>query len=132
MAIVQDWLPPTRENYETLVFIWQFLYPIVSPSTARPCKNHLFQELTSLPQLGSLQWIIKWYGMGKTSVRSPLNIPGRIAWMTMEAPGFLTLVYIMKTLPLQHGIDDLPWQNRVLGGLFVRPIPSLQPSLFSS
>lgn len=31
MAIVQDWLPPTRENYETLVFIWQFLYPIVSP-----------------------------------------------------------------------------------------------------
>lgn len=29
MAIVQDWLPPTRENYETLVFIWQFLYPIV-------------------------------------------------------------------------------------------------------
>ncbi|KAJ3472062.1 hypothetical protein NLG97_g11321 [Lecanicillium saksenae] len=96
MAIVQDWLPPTRENYETLVFIWQFLYPFI----------------------GSLQWVIKWYGMGKTSVKSPFNIPGRIAWMGMEAPGFLTLLYIMNTLPQQHGIHDLPWQNRVLGGLF--------------
>lgn len=32
MAIVQDWLPPTRENYETLIFIWQFLYPFVRHS----------------------------------------------------------------------------------------------------
>lgn len=67
-----------------------------------------------------MQWVIKWYGMGKTSVASSkLNIPGRIAWLTMECPGFMTLLYIMKTLPLQHGIDDLPWQNRVLAGLFV-------------
>ncbi|KAM3506705.1 hypothetical protein MY11210_007442 [Beauveria gryllotalpidicola] len=114
MAIVQGWLPPTRENYETLVFIWQFLYPI----------------------LGSLQWVIKWYGMGKTSVQSPFNIPGRVAWMTMEAPGFLTLLYVMNTLPQEHGIDDLPWQNRVLAGLFVihyinRAIlfPLMQPSM---
>jgi 3-oxo-5-alpha-steroid 4-dehydrogenase 1 len=28
-------------------------------------------------------------------------------------------LYIMKTLPKIHGIDDLPWQNRVLAGLFV-------------
>lgn len=82
-----------------------------------------FFTFFSSAQIGSMQWIIKWYGMGKTSVRSPLNIPGRIAWMTMEAPGFLTLVYIMNTLPQQHGIHDLPWQNRVLGGLFVRPPP---------
>lgn len=67
-----------------------------------------------------MQWVIKWYGMGKTSVESRFNIPGRIAWMTMEAPGFLTLLYIMNTMPEQHGITDLPWQNRVLGGLFVR------------
>ena len=33
----------------------------------------------------------------------------------------MTLLYIMKTLPAMHGIDDLPWQNRVLAGLFVRP-----------
>ncbi|OAA78614.1 steroid 5 alpha-reductase [Akanthomyces lecanii RCEF 1005] len=90
MAIVQDWLPPTRENYETLV-----------------------------PPFRSMQWVIKWYGMGKTSVRSPLNIPGRIAWMTMEAPGFLTLVYIMNTLPQQHGIHDLPWPPFFLPALFM-------------
>ncbi|KAM3542027.1 hypothetical protein ARSEF1564_005059 [Beauveria bassiana] len=114
MAIVQGWLPPTQENYESLVFIWQFFYPL----------------------MGSLQWVIKWYGMGKTSVQSPFNIPGRVAWMTMEAPGFLTLLYIMNTLPQEHGIDDLPWQNRVLGGLFVihyinRAIlfPLMQPSM---
>ncbi|OAA69869.1 steroid 5 alpha-reductase [Cordyceps fumosorosea ARSEF 2679] len=87
--------------------------------------------------IGSLQWVIKWYGMGKTSDRSSrLNIPGRVAWMTMEAPGFLTLLYIMNTLPAQHGIHDLPWQNRVLGGLFVihyinRAVlfPIMQPSM---
>ncbi|OAR02489.1 hypothetical protein LLEC1_05566 [Akanthomyces lecanii] len=141
MAIVQDWLPPTRENYETLLFIWQFVYPIASPITFSclteklPLSNRLSSVCFSA-QIGSMQWVIKWYGMGKTSVRSPLNIPGRIAWMTMEAPGFLTLVYIMRTLPQQHGIHDLPWQNRVLGGLFVihylnRAVlfPLMQPSM---
>lgn len=57
--------------------------------------------------------------MGKTSVQSVLNVPGRIGWLTMECPGFLTLLYIMGTLPRQEGIDDLPWQNKVLAGLFV-------------
>lgn len=57
--------------------------------------------------------------MGKTSVDSRLNLPGRVAWILMEAPGFMTLLYMMKTLPQMHGIDDLPWQNRVLAGLFV-------------
>lgn len=61
--------------------------------------------------------------MGKTSVTSRLNLPGRIGWLTMEAPGFLTLLYLMKVLPEQHGIDDLPWQNKVLAGLFVSIIP---------
>lgn len=68
-----------------------------------------------------MQWVVKWYGMGKTSVSSNFNIPGRVAWMTMECPGFLTLLYVMNTLPQKVGIDDLPWQNRVLGGLFVCP-----------
>jgi 3-oxo-5-alpha-steroid 4-dehydrogenase 1 len=74
--------------------------------------------------------------MGKTSVQSPLNVPGRIAWFTMECPGFLTLLYIMSTLPAQHGITDLPWQNKVLAGLFVlhysyRAVlfPFIQPSM---
>lgn len=83
-------------------------------------RDEDMQKLTKqMTQLASLQWIVKWYGMGKTSVESRFNIPGRIAWMTMESPGFLTLLYIMNTMPVQHGVTDLPWQNRVLGGLFV-------------
>ena len=58
--------------------------------------------------------------MGKTSVVSRFNVPGRIGWMVMECPGFMTLLYIMNTLPAQQGITDLPWQNKVLAGLFVR------------
>ncbi len=52
--------------------------------------------------------------------------------MVMECPGFLTLLYIMNTLPAQHGITDLPWQNKVLAGLFVRLLrlsAALAPSL---
>ncbi|KAJ3520793.1 hypothetical protein NM208_g13572 [Fusarium decemcellulare] len=97
MAIIEGWLPPTREHYDLILNIWQISYPIVA----------------------SLQWLTKWYGMGKTSVDSRLNLPGRIGWLTMEAPGFMTLLYLMKTLPEQHNIDDLPWQNKVLAGLFV-------------
>lgn len=74
--------------------------------------------------------------MGKTSTNSALNIPGRIAWFTMECPGFLTLLYIMNNLPSEHGITDLPWQNKVLAGLFVlhyayRAVvfPFIQPSM---
>lgn len=74
--------------------------------------------------------------MGKTSVPSRLNLPGRVAWLTMECPSLLILLYIMRTLPSMHGIDDLPWQNRVLAGLFVihyvyRAVffPFLQPSM---
>ncbi|KAK7753784.1 hypothetical protein SLS62_004149 [Diatrype stigma] len=113
MAIVQDWLPASRGNYDTLLFWWQF-YPI----------------------MGSLQWLVSWYGMGKTSVQSRFNIPGRVAWFTMEIPGFMTLLYYMKTLPLENGITDLPWQNKVLAGLFVihytyRAVifPFIQPSM---
>lgn len=96
MAIIEGWLPATRENYDTLLFWWQFF-----------------------PLFASVQWIFSWYGMGKTSVESKLNVPGRIGWMIMECPGFMTLLYIMSTLTEQEGIEDLPWQNKVLAGLFV-------------
>ncbi|KAI1337614.1 3-oxo-5-alpha-steroid 4-dehydrogenase-domain-containing protein [Xylariaceae sp. FL0016] len=113
MAVVEGWLPPSRESWETLLWWWRF-YPL----------------------LCSLQWGISWYGMGKTSVKSIFNIPGRIAWFTMEVPGFMTLLYIMKTLPAEHGITDLPWQNKVLASLFVMHyiyravfFPFIQPSM---
>ena len=57
--------------------------------------------------------------MGKTSGNSRFNIPGKIAWLTMEAPGFLTLLYIMNTLPAETGLKELPWENKAMGGLFV-------------
>lgn len=58
--------------------------------------------------------------MGKTSKASALNIPGRVAWMAMECPGFTTLLYTMRTLSRQSQSDDgLPWQNKVLAALFV-------------
>jgi 3-oxo-5-alpha-steroid 4-dehydrogenase 1 len=74
--------------------------------------------------------------MGKTSVTSRFNLPGRMAWLTMECPGFMTLLYVLKTLPAEHGITDLPWQNKVLASFFVMHyiyravlFPFLQPSI---
>ncbi|WYZ36981.1 hypothetical protein EsH8_II_000487 [Colletotrichum jinshuiense] len=114
MSLVEGWLPPTRENWELVTTVWQLSWPVI----------------------GSLQYIINWYGMGKTSVVSRFNIPGRIAWFLMEIPGVLTLLYIMDTLPRQVGIEDLPWQNKVLAGLFTihyayRAVlfPFIQPSM---
>ncbi|KAK2028602.1 3-oxo-5-alpha-steroid 4-dehydrogenase [Colletotrichum zoysiae] len=114
MALIEGWLPPTRENWETITTVWQFAWPVI----------------------GSLQYVVSWYGMGKTSVQSRLNLPGRVGWFLMEIPGVTTLLYIMNTLPRQVGIDDLPWQNKVLAGLFTihyayRAVlfPIIQPSM---
>lgn len=77
--------------------------------------------------------------MGKTSQPSRLNLPGRVAWLLMECPGFLTLLYTLSTLPSQSGsvpFSDLPYQNKILASLFVihylyRAVafPFLQPSM---
>ncbi|MCJ1467758.1 hypothetical protein MMC07_006383 [Pseudocyphellaria aurata] len=63
--------------------------------------------------------------MGKTSVESRLNIPGKWAWTGMEAPGFLTLLFIMWSLPreLAMGMEGesrmaLPWENWAMAALF--------------
>lgn len=57
--------------------------------------------------------------MGKTSVDSRWNIPGKIGWMTMEAPGFITLLYIMFTLPEINHMQQVPLGNWLMAGLFV-------------
>jgi 3-oxo-5-alpha-steroid 4-dehydrogenase 1 len=72
---------------------------------------------------------MSWYGMGKTSVTSRLNLPGKIGWLTMEVPGFLLLLYLMFTLPEMNGIDKLPWENKAMATLFVRPLPPCSPNL---
>ena len=67
-----------------------------------------------------MQWIVDYYPQGKTSVQSRFNIPGKIGWATMEAPGFLLLLYVMFELPRQTGLQSpLPWMNWVMAGLFV-------------
>jgi len=57
--------------------------------------------------------------MGKTSIQSRFNVPGKIGWATMEAPAFVMLLYIMYSLPKQEEIEKLPFVNWVMAGLFV-------------
>lgn len=70
------------------------------------------------PLVTAAQWIIKWYPAGKTSTDSRLNLPGKWAWLTMEAPAFITLLYIMRTLPKELNLSFLPWQNWAMAGLY--------------
>lgn len=58
--------------------------------------------------------------MGKTSTASRFNVSGKIGWATMEAPGFITLLYLMYALPKQEGIGSLPTANWIMAVLFVR------------
>lgn len=58
------------------------------------------------------------YPMGKSSIDSRFNLPGKIAWVLMEAPGFITLLYIMFTLPKENGIESLPMANWLMACLF--------------
>ncbi|KAF2840730.1 3-oxo-5-alpha-steroid 4-dehydrogenase-like protein [Patellaria atrata CBS 101060] len=95
MLLIQDWFPPSRENWELILKVWQW-FPIVT----------------------TLQWVLEWYPAGKTSNSSPLNLPGKFAWAAMESPGFITLLYIMYTLPEQEGLSSLPWQNWTMVALF--------------
>jgi hypothetical protein len=43
MAIIEGWLPPTRENYNLILTVWQIAYPIVSKSKN---QTHEKQSLT--------------------------------------------------------------------------------------
>ncbi|KAH7039911.1 3-oxo-5-alpha-steroid 4-dehydrogenase-domain-containing protein [Microdochium trichocladiopsis] len=99
MAIVQNWLPPSEDNYNFIMFWWS-LFPL----------------------FGSLQWVVSFDGMGKGSIaKSMFNIPGKLAWLTMEVPGATVLLYTIRALTAARGAspEDLPWQNKVLAGLFV-------------
>lgn len=95
IIIIPTWCPPSREHWELVTFLWQF-FPIFT----------LFQ------------WLVKYYPMGKTSTASSFNVPGKIGWATMEAPGFITLLYLMYALPKQEGIGSLPFTNWTMASLF--------------
>ncbi|KAB8621887.1 hypothetical protein FH972_025998 [Carpinus fangiana] len=105
MAIIQDWLPPTRENWEWIVWLWQFF-----------------------PLLTAVQWLTPFYPQGKTSITSRFNIPGALAWTLMEIPGVSIVLYLMWQLPptispptaLSKGLTawDLPWGNWAMAGMY--------------
>lgn len=76
--------------------------------------------VTHYVQFTTVQWFVNWYPAGKTSTESRLNFPGKWAWLTMEVPGFIIILYTMRTLPTQLGLSSLPWQNWALAGLYVR------------
>lgn len=96
MAIIQNWMPPSRENWELISYAWQFF-----------------------PVFTAAQWFIDWYPQGKTSTESRFNIPGKIGWASMESAGFITLLYIMYALPKELDIKELPWGNWTMAGCFV-------------
>ena len=88
--------------------------------------------LSQATQFTLVQWLVKYYPMGKTSIASTFNIPGKIGWATMEAPGFITLLYIMYSLPQQEGIESLPFMNWTMAALFVsNSLPACKTWLFA-
>lgn len=114
MAIVQNWLPPSRENWELLCQVWQY-FPLVRLCREPPCALADIEA----HQITVSQWFLDWYPQGKTSTESRFNIDGKIGWATMESVGFITLLYIMYSLPQELGIGELPWGNWTMAGCFV-------------
>ena len=73
-----------------------------------------------------MQWLVDYYPMGKTSRPGKFNLPGKIAWVTMESPGFIVLLYTTYTVSAQEGITNLPWPNKLMALLFVSSIPPVR------
>ncbi|KAI9680495.1 MAG: hypothetical protein M1817_003935 [Caeruleum heppii] len=96
MALIQNLMPPSRENWERIVWAWQFF-----------------------PLFTVVQWLSDYYPQGKTSVESRFNVPGKIGWTIMEAPGLITLLYIVFTLPQEANLTaPLPNVNYLMAALF--------------
>ncbi|KAK3706718.1 hypothetical protein LTR37_012562 [Vermiconidia calcicola] len=95
MALIPGILPPSRENWELIVFSFQ-LFPLFTAT----------------------QWLTKWYPAGKTSIDSKLNLSGKWAWCIMESPTILLMTYCMFSIPQQEGIASLPWANWTMAGIY--------------
>jgi 3-oxo-5-alpha-steroid 4-dehydrogenase 1 len=113
MSIIPGWLPPSRENYELIKTGWS-LFPLLTAG----------------------QWLTDFYPMGKTSVISKFNLPGRWAWAAMESVGPITVLYCMLTIPQTVGVSSLPWGNWTMAGLYTMHyvyrallFPYLNPSM---
>lgn len=79
--------------------------------------------MTCIPFGAAIQVVIPLFGMGKHSIESRLNIPGKLAWVTMEVPTLILTGYIANTLPSQVGIpggfSGLPGPNKLMLALFM-------------
>jgi 3-oxo-5-alpha-steroid 4-dehydrogenase 1 len=111
-------------------------FPILPSGEYFTPKQQLNVNKSSQFQITALQWVIPWYGAGKTSKDSVLNIPGKVAWISMEVWGMISLLYMMYTVSAQEGIAKLPWENKAMAGMFIthylyRSIiaPLLNPSM---
>ncbi|OBT84734.1 hypothetical protein VE02_06304 [Pseudogymnoascus sp. 03VT05] len=94
MSLLQDWLPPSPGNWTLIV-----------------------NTFTYFPVITAVQWLTTYYPMGKTSTASCLNIPGKLAWMLMEIPAPLLLVYTMAGL--RATFPPPPRENLILAGIYV-------------
>ena len=115
MALIPGIIPPSRQTWEIVSRAFQF-FPLVRN------KSHDTQSpkiiLTAPPQISAAQWTISWYGQGKTSVTSKLNLPGKWAWFVMESPTIIVMTYCMIAIPAKEGLDSLPWANWTMAGLY--------------
>jgi hypothetical protein len=118
MAILQNWLPPSRENWELICTVWAY-FPLVRLPRKFPSYAAHMHLLIEMLQVTTAQWVLDWYPQGKTSIESKWNIDGKWGWATMESAGFVVLLYIMYALPRELGIGELPWGNWTLAGCFV-------------
>lgn len=121
MALIEGILPPSRENWEWIVYLFQF-FPLVRELQLpyRNSQSKLIQrkQVTVVQWAQIFGWLPAYYFAGKTSTESRFNVPGKIGWITMEVPGFMTVLYIMFTLPDQLGVK-LQYDNWIMAGAYV-------------
>jgi hypothetical protein len=59
MAIIEGWLPPTRENYDLILKVWQISYPIVS--TIKKARE-IIQLLMCTDWFNAMAYQLVWHG----------------------------------------------------------------------
>jgi 3-oxo-5-alpha-steroid 4-dehydrogenase 1 len=108
-SLIPGFFPPSTSTYKSIILVFSFF-----------------------PFFALLQFLTPWYPMGKTALASSMfNLPGRLAWVTMEVPGMSSMLYVLWALPQQLGLiksavpsfklwaDALDSKNLILASLFV-------------
>ena len=126
MALLGGLLPPSRENWELLVYMFKF-FPIVrgrkqqgftpSPTPYHPidaklmmCDGDTNESIGA--QFTAFQWVSDYYPSGKTSLNSShLSLPGKPTWLLMEVPGMLCVLYCFFSIPVSLNLEPPPASN---------------------